>query len=192
VGGDELLTDLFEAISDLHFLSDALEGADFVLALALEKLPSEVGLVSLFDIDTREYVVIRQTGGARSGLMARLPERAALAARAMSNGRAVVVSDTAETPEFTDGRWAEIATDPMSIICAPVESGGRYLGLIELANPNDGKAFSESDGHALTYIARQYAEFVEARGVELDTDKVLASVEAEAADRAKNERKQKS
>src|SRR5690606_15168616 len=48
VRGDQLIADMFEAVAELFFLNDALEGADFVLRLAMEKLPCEAGLVSLF------------------------------------------------------------------------------------------------------------------------------------------------
>ena len=180
MGGDELLTDLFEAISDLHFLSDAIEGADFVLALALEKLPAEIGLVSLFDIDKREYVVVRQTGGMNNALLLRVSQRAKLPQKAMRSGRAVVVAETETEPEVLDERWLEIGSTVRSIICAPVEVSGRYLGLIELANPHDGRAFKETDGHALTYIGRQYAEFVAERGVTLDPERVLEAFEPAA------------
>ena len=171
---------MFEAMAELHFLGDALEGADFVLALALEKLPSEVGLVSLFDINRRQYVVVRQAGGERSGLLLRLSQRAKLAQQAMRFARAVVVKDAAAAPELIDERWARIGVTPRSLVCAPVELGGRYLGLIELANPHDGVAFKETDGHALTYIGRQFAEFVAERGVIVDPDIVLEDVEGEA------------
>src|SRR5262249_12889844 len=57
VKGDELITLLFEAMHDLHFLRDAIEGGDFCLSLALETIPSAAGLVHLYDIDKREFVV---------------------------------------------------------------------------------------------------------------------------------------
>ncbi len=175
VAGEQLLTDLFEEIAQLHYLEDALEGADFVLKLALQKLPSEVGLVSLFDIDKREYVVVRQAGGERSGLLLRVNERAEVPRRAMRKSRAVVLPDVGKSDEKMDERWDKIGTKPRSMICAPVEKAGRYLGLIELLNPHDGGAFSESDGHALTYIGQQYGEFLSNRGVTLDPDAVVAN-----------------
>ena len=186
LAGDELLADLFEAINDLHFLGDVLEGADFVLTLALEKLPSEVGLVSLFDIGKREYVVVRQTGGAQSVLLGRISQRSKLQQEAMRLGRAVVVPDTSVEPDYVDGRWDDIGTPPRSLICSPIEQNGRYLGLIELANPHDGAAYTDSDGHALTYIGRQFAEFAAEREVILDPERVLA--DAKAAAQAKDSR----
>ncbi len=184
VGGEDLITDLFEAMSELHYLDDALQGAGFVLRLALEKLPSEAGLVSLFDIDTREFVVVQQTGGKTSGLLLRLSERSELQRKAMRSTKAIVLS-AIEDSSLTDGgkvdpRWEKIGILPRSLICAPVERGGRYLGLIELANPLDGKGFSEADGNALEYIGEQYAEFLSERGVLIDPDEVVASAEAGA------------
>jgi hypothetical protein len=174
---DELLTDMFEGIHELHHLPDVIAGAEFVLNLALAKLPSQVGLVSLFDIDRREFVVVRQTGGEASALLLRLSERHPIARQAMRTGRAVVLTDTSQARDKIDPRWDEMGTHPHSLLCAPVEVGGRYLGLIELANPQDGRAYQESDGHALSYLGRQFAEFVEQRGVIIDPEKVLAALE---------------
>ena len=63
---------------------------------------------------------------------------------------------------------------PKSVLCAPVQVSGRYLGLIELANPVDGQPYTDGDGHALSYIGEQFAEFVAAQGVVIDPDAILA------------------
>jgi GAF domain-containing protein len=178
--GDELLTDLFEAMAELHFLGDAIEGADFVLAQAMAKLPCEVGLVSLFDMANREYVVVRQIGGKRSGLLLRLAQHGKLAQSAMRYSRAVVVVDASRQRDQVDRRWREIGVTLRSLVCAPVELDGRYLGLIELGNPIDGRPFRETDGHALTYMGRQFAEFVADRGVVTDPERVLEGLDGEA------------
>jgi len=173
MAGDELIAELFEACGDLQFLRDSLEGADFVLTLALEKLPSEVGLVSLFDINRREFVVVRQAGGGRSIVLSRLPERAGLADPAMRKRSAIVVPVVAKEPRAVDDRIRALGLEAKSLMVAPVEQSGRYLGLIELWNPVDGRAFTEGDGHALTYIGEQYAEFVAERGPLFDPETVL-------------------
>ncbi len=172
LGGDDLLTELFEAFSDLHFARDSLEGAEFVLHLTLEKLPSEVGLVSLFDMNKREFVVVRQKGGPRVALCARQPEKAPLALSAMRKQHAIVVSDAEGAKRAMDDRWRAIGVELKSLVCAPIELSGRYLGLIELANPTDGHAFNEGDGNALSYIGQQFAEFVAARGVIVDDEHI--------------------
>ena len=141
----------------------------------MQKLPSDVGLVSLYDIDKREYVVVSQTGGDKSGLLLKVRERAELPRKAMRGSRAVVLRDVADAKQEIDDRWDAIGVEIHSLVCAPVSQAGRYLGLLELANPHDGEAFSESDGNALTYIGQQFGEFLAERGVTLDP---LAIVES--------------
>jgi GAF domain len=180
LGGDDLLAELFEAFGDLHFARDSLEGAEFVLDLTLEKLPSEVGLVSLFDMNKREFVVVRQAGGPRSALCARQPEKAALAGTAMRKRHAIVVADAEGAARAMDDRWRAIGVELKSLVCAPIELSGRYLGLIELANPVDGHAFNEGDGNALTYIGQQFAEFVASRGVIVDAEQIREAAKPDA------------
>ncbi len=180
VSGDDLLAELFEAFCDLHFLRDSLEGADFILSLVAEKLPCEVCLVSLFDIDRREFVVVRQNGGRANILLQRQPDRAPIPLAAMRGRRAVVVRDAASDPRVLDARWKILGVEVKSYVCAPVELAGRYLGLIELANPLDGGRFTESDGNALTYIGQQFGEFVGQHGVLVDEESVAPPAAAAA------------
>ena len=188
LSGEDLLTELFEAFNDLHFLRDSIEGAEFVLALTLEKLPSEVGLVSLFDMNKREFVVVRQTGGKERVVGQRQPEKAAIAGSAMRKRHAVVISKADEAKAVDDDRFRAIGVEIRSLICAPVELGGRYLGLIELLNPLDGGLFNEGDGNALTYIGQQFAEFAASRGVMIDPEQLKESVGAQKSTPASSKR----
>ena len=180
IAGEDLITDLFEDVAELHYLNDALEGAEFVLNLALEKLPCEAGMVSLYDIDKREYVVVRQAGGDKSAVLLRVPEKAPIPRKAMRSTQAVVLPKVKDGDLGSDKRWNEMGIKPRSLICAPVEKAGRYLGLLELANPHDGKAFNAGDGNAMSYIGQAFGEFLAERGVMLDPDAVVAQAEAAA------------
>jgi hypothetical protein len=83
----------------------------------------------------------------------------------MRKRHALVVTDAGELERAMDDRWRAIGVELKSLIVAPIELSGRYLGLIELANPTDGHVFSDGDGNALTYIGQQFGEFVATRGV---------------------------
>jgi GAF domain-containing protein len=120
---------------------------------------------------------VHQTGGSKSALLARISERADLQRRAMRGNQAIIV-DAKKNPEMIDPRWHEIGVEAKSILCAPVVHGGRYLGLIELCNPHDGKAFKESDGHALTYIGNQFGQYLNERGILLDPEAILAQAKS--------------
>jgi hypothetical protein len=172
IRGDELIADLFEAMHDLHFVKDAVEGGDFVLTLALEKLPSHAGIVHLYDIDRREFVVTSTRGpGAERLLLQRHGENDPLLSSAMRKRRAIVLADAEASEAAALERFAQLG-GAKSIIIAPVMQAGRFLGAIELLNPLDGAPFTDDEGNALTYIGEQFAEFVATRGVVTDPERI--------------------
>jgi GAF domain-containing protein len=73
---------------------------------------------------------------------------------------------------MTGERWGRLGLPVRSVIVAPVEQAGRFLGLIELVNPRDGGVFTDGDGNGLTYLGEQFAEFLAARGVVLDPERI--------------------
>jgi GAF domain-containing protein len=89
----------------------------------------------------------------------------------MRSRRAVVIEDATTDERAQNGRWATVGSC-RSLVCAPVEQGGRFLGLLELSNPRDGGPFHETDGHALTYMGEQFAEFLASRGLVFDSERI--------------------
>ena len=162
---DELIADLFEAMHDLHFLRDAVEGADFCLTLALEKMPARGGIAHLYDIDRREFVITCVRGPGREvALLQRYAENDPILSAAMRKQRALVFAD-AKTAEAARARSRyKVFGGAASLVVAPVLLAGRFLGAFELLNPVDNVPFTDDDGHALTYIAEQFAEFVASAG----------------------------
>ena len=175
MNGDELIADLFESMHDLHFLRDAVEGGDFCLALALEKLPAHTGIVHLYDIDKREFIITSTRGTiTESLLLRRHAESDPLLSAAMRKRRTVVVPDAAQGDAVGLERYSAMG-GAKSVMIAPVMQSGRFLGAIELVNPLDGAPWTEDDGNALSYIGEQYAEFVAARGVVTDPERITAA-----------------
>lgn len=178
--GEALLSELADACADLGFLSDPLEGAEFVLALAMEKIPSEVGLVSLFDSAKKEFFVVRQSGGKTECLGAAIPDRSSLAQAALRAHHGVVIPDAVRDPRAVDARWKAMGVEPKSIVCAPVEAAGRTLGLIELVNPADTSRYGNSEGNALTFLGQQFAQFLADKSAPVDRAKLSGSARKEA------------
>ena len=58
-------------------------------------------------------------------------------------------------------------------LCGPVKEGGRYLGMIELANPVGDTPFHDGEVNAIDYICEQFADFVASRPIVLDDDAVI-------------------
>jgi hypothetical protein len=170
--GDELIADLFEVMHDLHFLEDAIQGSDFCLTLAMEKMPSRAGLVHLYDIDKREFVITCARGdGSEALLLRRYPENDPLLRAAMRKQRATVIVDARTGDAATADRYRALG-GAKSVVVAPVMLQGRFLGAIELLDPTDGAPFTDNEGHALSYIGEQFGEFVASRGVLLDPERI--------------------
>ncbi|MFO0618167.1 MAG: GAF domain-containing protein [Polyangiaceae bacterium] len=178
--GDDLIAELFEALSDLEFLADPLDGAEFALRVTLEHLPSELAMVSFFSLDSREFVAVRVAGAAaqpstvEAVLLKRSPEKNPVSHRAMRSNQAVVLDAESASALRADPRWGASNLAFTSVMCAPVALGGRYLGLLEIANPLDGDPFTGADGNALTYIGQQLAEFLGKRDTTIDGERVRA------------------
>ena len=170
--GEDLIAELFESMHDLHFLGDAIEGGDFCLNLAMERIPSQAGLVHLYDINQREFLVTSTRGSmAKSLLLRRHSEGDAVLSAAMGKRRALVVIDAAQSEAAGLDRYVGLG-GVRSLMVAPVMQSGRFLGAIELMNPLDGQPYTEGEGNALTYIAEQFAEFVASRGVVTDPARI--------------------
>lgn len=168
--GDELIADLFEAVHDLHFQSDAIDGARFVLDLAQQKIPSRAAMVHFYDIDKREFVIVAVAGAATQNLLLRrAPEAEPLLAAAMRKRQPLVTAgqDSRVTASVRYALLGDVAT----VCSAPVLHGGRFLGIIEMIDPLDG-SYDPHDVNALAYIAEQFAEFLSQRGVVLDPERI--------------------
>jgi hypothetical protein len=172
VRGEDLIADLFEAMHDLHFVRDALEGGEFCLTLAMEKMPSQAGIVHLYDIDHREFLVT-STRGAGTGklLLRRHPESDPLLSAAMRKQRAIVLPDATRSEAAKLDRFVALG-GARSLIVAPAVQSGRFLGAIELCNPLDEQPYTDSEGNALSYIAEQFAQFVASVGIVTDPERI--------------------
>lgn len=169
---EDLIGELFETMHEMHFLPDMVTGVEFVLSVVENMLPSEGAIVHVFDINTRQFVIVRAYGkGAESLLLHRTPDVDPFFNSAMRRTRAV--SASGEDEKFFGERWTKLGVAPHDALFGSVQIGGRYLGAIEIANPHGGGKYSESEANALEYICAQFAEFLAARPIVLDADVVL-------------------
>ena len=167
------ITDLlFDAMTDLPFCDTAVEGGAYCLTSILRALPSLAGIVSLFDPEVRELVIVYAQGPrADRLLMTRFASGDALVARAVETREPIIESYGADAgagagagaPRERHAAFGE----PWSVVVAPVMRGGRLLGTIELVDPIDGSPFDDRARDALRYVAAQWAELIAERGIRL-------------------------
>jgi len=164
VSGDELISSLFEAMHDLHFLQDAIQGADFCLQLAQEVIPSRAGFAHFFDLERREFCLVRAKGDGTSELVGKRHLEAEPVLAAAAKARKAFVRGDADT---MTSRYISVG-GAKSLVVAPVLVAGRTLAILEMINPSDGAPFTQDEANAMTYIAEQFAEFLSSRGLVFD------------------------
>jgi hypothetical protein len=171
---EDLIGELFEEMHQLHFMPDIVAGADYVLSCVLFMLPCEGVLIHVFDINSREFVVVRAAGPSfRDVLLTKTADTYPLFREAFRRAATLSFPQADGDDRFTAERFHRLGVQVKSAMCGAVQHGGRYLGIIELLNPLGGEPFRVSEVNALDYICEQFADFVASRPIVLDEDAVL-------------------
>lgn len=167
--GDRLVGGVFEVLHGLHFIADVRHGASFVCRTLSEKMRASSTLVHLYDINSGHFLIVSADGNRAAALSDYATnEDDPLILQVMKSDDALLVQDPANDPRFGRGRWA-LAEPKRSVLCAPIASEGRPLGLIELADP-EGGVFTEDDKNAVMYAASALSRFLTRRGLVLSDE----------------------
>jgi hypothetical protein len=172
--GEDLIGELFETMHDLSFMHGVVDGAEFVLAAVESIVPCDGVLIHVFDINTRQFVVVRAKGpGTMQAILHRTPDSDEFFANIMRRPGSVAIHDTAKDARVLGPRWDALGVKPLRALCGPVRQGGRYLGLLELANPLGDAPFHQTEQNAIDYVCEQFAQFLVNRPIVLDADVIL-------------------
>jgi hypothetical protein len=172
--GEDLIGDLFERMHELAFMADMVSGAEFVLHVLDDLIPCEGILIHVFDLGKREFVVVRARGpNARQALLHRTADGEPLVRGIMSRRTATILDGAPANPPPASSSLTKLGVNPRTVLCGAARLGGRYLGLIELANPAGDQPFHDGEANALDYVCEQFAEFVASRPIILDADVVV-------------------
>jgi GAF domain-containing protein len=172
--GEDLIGELFETMHDLHFMRGVADGAEFMLAAVESIVPCDGVLIHVFDINTRQFVVVRAKGpGTMQVLLHRTPDTDPFFNAVMRRPGSVAIHDVASDPRVLGPRWDTLGVKPVRALCGPVRQGGRYLGLLEVVNPLGDAPFHQTEQNAIDYICEQFAEFLVNRPIVLEADVIL-------------------
>ena len=159
---------------DLHFMSGVADGAEFMMAAIESIVPCEGVLIHVFDINTRQFVIVRAKGpGTMDVLLKRTPDSEPFVNSVMRRRGSLAIHDVAKDPRILGERWEVLRVKPERALCGAVRQGGRYLGLLEVANPLGDAPFHQTEQNALDYVCQQFAEFLVNRPIVLDADVIL-------------------
>jgi hypothetical protein len=172
--GEDLIGELFETMHDLHFMQGVADGAEFMLAAVESIVPCDGVLIHVFDINTRQFVVVRAKGpGTMQVLLHRTPDTEPFFNAVMRRPGSVAIHDVASDARVLGPRWDALGVAPQRALCGPVRQGGRYLGMLEVVNPLGDAPFHQTEQNAIDYVCEQFAEFLANRPIVLDADVIL-------------------
>ena len=135
-----------------------------MLDLALEKIPCDAGSVFFADLGSTELTLLVARGPRAAQLEQmglRIPMGVGVVGFCAQEAVSVAISDTEQDPRFYREVSERIGYETRSILCAPMVSGGRTFGCLELINKRESSTFTEAELGLLGYIAHQGARFLE-------------------------------
>jgi adenylate cyclase len=112
--------------------------AGSLLLLEEDKLRSKVSFNAVVDVDILKTFVIKLGQG--------------IAGYSAARGESMMVRNTSESPHFSKDFDSQTKFQTRSVLCVPLISLGKVLGVIEVLNKKDGE-FNDNDMHLLQSIA---------------------------------------
>jgi putative nucleotidyltransferase with HDIG domain len=129
-----------------------------IMDKAVELLHCQAGSLLLVDTETQELIFKVAIGPAGKKLIGtRLPPGVGIVGDVAKNGKPLIVNDAKADPRHYGAVDASTALTTRSLLCVPLVSKGRVIGVIEVMNKTDGTPFSETDRDLLTTFATQGA-----------------------------------
>jgi hypothetical protein len=163
---EDLLADVFMRIADLDTKATIYDAMDFILTLAMEKVPCEAGSVLRADGATGDLTFLVAKGPKSKELMASklvIPAGSGIAGFCSYEGVSVAVSEVQKDPRFYAGVGQKVDYSTRSLLCAPMMTHGRSFGCVQVLNRTGGPQFLEQEVGVVAYLSHQAALYLNAR-----------------------------
>lgn len=144
---DDILSEVFERVRDVFDKKSPADAMSFLLDLALEKIPSESGLVFRADTDLADPVLV-----AARGPRIPLPAAPEILKLCVSTGVSVA----------RRGLKGGATRDGHSVLCSPMMMKGRVFGAMQLVDRQEAPSFLDHETILLAYIAHHGALYLDA------------------------------
>lgn len=160
---EEVLSDVFMRITEIADRKEIADAMQFVLDLAIEKVPCEAGSVLRADLASGDLSFISATGPRAKELLKSkivIPAGTGIAGFCSFEGVSVAVSDVQKDPRFYSAIGEKIDFETKSLLCAPMMTHGRSFGCLQLINRKGSPQFAEHEVGVLAYLAHQAALYL--------------------------------
>jgi hypothetical protein len=160
---EDILADIFLRVVEVSQKASVEQAMEFILDLAMEKVPCEAGSVLKADLTTGDLTFVVAKGPKASELMRSklvVPAGTGIAGFCAAEGVSVAVSDVEKDPRFYAEVGERIGYATKSILCAPMMTHGHSFGCVQLINRKGTPQFLEHEVGVLAYLAHQGALYL--------------------------------
>jgi diguanylate cyclase (GGDEF)-like protein len=135
---------------------------DIIMEKTNELVKAEAGSVLLLDEETNELYFELTEGEKKNDIKRfRLKVGEGIAGWVALHGEPLIVEDVATDPRFCNKMDDSIDFKTRSILCVPLRSKGKILGVLEVINKTDGEPFGQKELDLLLTLVDQAAIAIE-------------------------------
>ncbi len=170
----EALKDLYWATQRITSEEDLFKLLDQILYNALSVLRAEDGSLLLLDEETGELVFVLVHGDIRNRLRGyRIKSNVGIAGWVVSQREPLFVNNPRQDGRFSLDIDEEFSFITRSILCVPMITHGKLIGVIELLNKRDDE-FTEADATLLLILGQVAAIALEEMQTRLEAEEAKA------------------
>jgi GAF domain-containing protein len=123
---------------------------------------TQASTLMLLDESTGELVFSVPTGPKADNLKdIRIPKDKGVAGWVLENQQYVLLEDVKNDPRFYPGIDELTGLETRSLLCVPIRSKRKKIGVLEVINKNGGKGFTDDDALLLSLFSQQAAIAIE-------------------------------
>jgi transcriptional regulator with GAF, ATPase, and Fis domain len=160
--GREELEILFQMSSSLSSTLELSRILNIIMESAKTLLKAEASSLLLLDETTNELYFASATGDVSERLMSlTVPLDKGIAGACVRSGSPQIVNDTAAHDQFYPGIDQRTGFETRSIIAAPLVISGKTIGVIEVLNKKENRAWTDADKELIIIIAFQAAQVIQ-------------------------------
>ncbi len=170
------LATLYEVSRTINSTLDLPSVLDLIMNKVVEILDVEAGSLLLLDEESGDLVfqVALGTPGSQELVGRHHPVDRGIVGHVVQSGQAQIVNDVRNNPHWDRNVDREISFTTRDILCVPLTSRDRIIGVIEVLNHRDGSPFRREEADLLTGFAAQAAVAIENARLYTQTDQALA------------------
>ncbi len=148
------LNDIDEKTRGLSATTDIAVLCNQLLVLVLHTCNSDNGSLILLDDETQELEFVEVIGDSRDALMNhRINLNTGIVGNSIKTSQAKLIKNVHDSAQWSSAIDDYLSFHAESLMCAPIKSGDRAIGAIELVNHTGDSVFDENDLNVLRVAA---------------------------------------